>query len=458
MKVAVAGATGFVGKALIEELKSLHEVIALSRSAGKKKDSADRIEWRACDLFSLLDAERALTGADVAVYLVHSMRPSAHLTQGTFDDFDLIVADNFARAAKKAQVKQIIYLGGMKPYRDEKISKHLQSRGEVETVFRNSGVPATILRAAVILGSEGSSFHIMVRLVDRLPVMVAPSWTATKTQPVALQDIVNAIKYCIGNFETLNHTYDIGGPEAVSYKEMMLKIAEIRNLKRRIVSIPLLTPQISTLWVCLITGAPKSLVKPLIVGLRSTLLVAPERELKIPEYKFMSIEQALNEALKNYNAKKTPLAFQGIPSGPNIVRSVQRLSVPKGTTAHDVAQAYLRFLPLLPPKFIKVEIEGNWVNFCWRLPRASLLVLEYMPERSWSNRQLFYVRDGLLARKTNRGRLEFREILDGNTVLAAIHDFEPSLPWYFYRISQALIHLWVMKRFAKYLERPSPTI
>ncbi|MGZ3770724.1 MAG: NAD(P)H-binding protein, partial [Bdellovibrio sp.] len=408
------------------------------------------IEWRSCDLFSLLDAEKALQGVDVAIYLVHSMRPSAHLTQGTFEDFDLIVADNFARAAKNAQVKQIIYLGGMKP-QGQNISKHLQSRSEVETVFRKSGVTSTVLRAAVILGADGSSFHIMVRLVDRLPLMICPAWTSTLSQPVALRDIVAGIIYCIGNESTFGHTFDVGGPQAVSYKEMMLKIAEIKKLKRHVVGFPLLTPQLSTLWVCLITGAPRALVKPLVMGLLEPLLVNPENALNIPGYAFMNINSALTEALRNYDSQKSPLAFKSSPSAPKVVRSVQRLAVPPGTTAEKVAQAYLNFLTQLPPKFLKVKIDGNWITFCWRFPTVSLLTLEYTPGRSWPSRQLFYVRGGFLAKKNTRGRLEFREITGGNAVLAAVHDFAPTLPWYLYKFTQAILHVWIMKKFAKYL-------
>lgn len=451
MKVAVAGASGFVGKALISELVKDHSLVALSRSAKNSENS--NIEWRSCDLFSLLDAEKALEGIDVAIYLVHSMRPSAHLTQGTFDDFDLIVADNFVRAANKCGVKQIIYLGGMRPDQTENLSRHLRSRWEVEEVFRDSSTPSTVLRAPIILGAEGSSFHIMARIVERLPVMVTPAWTRTLSQPIALKDVVASIKFCVGNEDTFNHEYDLGGPEAVSYAQMMRKIAEVRGVKRRLFPFPLLSPQLSTLWVCLVTGAPKELVKPLIVSLKSPLLVRPERALTIPGHKYLNLHEAVTEALKGYDDKKSPLAFQGSPSGPHVVRSVQRLPLPNYITAEDVAHAYLKFLPTTQPFFLRVEVAGNWIYFAWRFPYVRLMILEYSPERSWVHRQLFYVRGGLLAQKTVRGRLEFREIIGGKAVIAAIHDFKPRLPWYIYRWSQALFHLWVMKQFGKYLSQ-----
>lgn len=452
VKVAVAGASGFVGKALLETLKSEHDVVAFSRSAKIPNDS--RIEWRSCDLFSMLDAEKALQGVDVAIYLVHSMRPSAHLTQGSFDDFDLIVADNFVRAAEKCQVKQIIYLGGMRPERADEMSDHLRSRWEVEEVFRKSSIPSTILRAAVILGAEGSSFHIMARLVQRLPMMVCPAWTRTKSQPIALKDIVFSLQHCVGKTETFNKVYDVAGPEVVSYSSMMATIARLLGLKRHLISVPFLTPQLSTLWVCLVTGAPWALVKPLIVGLKSELLQNPERALIIPDYKYLSVEEALRQALQNYDGHTAPLAFQGTPlSSSHVVRSVQRMSLPQGMSAQDVAQAYLKFLPQMQPGFLKVQVLDNWIYFCWRIPFVKLLILEYSAARSGKDRQLFYVRGGLLAKKTVRGRLEFREILGGDAVIAAIHDFEPRMPWYIYRWTQALFHLWVMKQFAGYLTK-----
>lgn len=452
MKVAIAGASGFVGKALIEELQGHHDIVALSRSA--KVSTTPGIEWRSCDLFSLLDAEKALQGCDVAVYLVHSMRPSAQLTQGSFEDFDLIVADNFVRAAEKCGVKRLLYLGGMYPEDSPTLSRHLKSRHEVEELFTASKIPATLLRAAVILGAEGSSFHMMVRLVQRLPVMVCPKWTHTRSQPIALRDVVRSLHHCIDASDTADHTYDLGGPDVVSYLDMMKMIARILGKKRALVPIPFLSPELSTLWVCLVTGAPRALVRPLVEGLRVPLTVRPGHALSIPGYSFTPIEQALQVALDRYEEHRQPLAFQKNPMGSYEVRSVQRLLIPEGLTAAQVAKAYMDFLPTMRPGFMKVEVSGRWVNFSWSFPYLRLLILEYSPERSWSHRQLFYVRGGLLAQKTVRGRLEFREILGGKAVIAAIHEFKPRMPWFLYRWTQALFHVWVMYKFGLYLKRP----
>ena len=177
-KVVVAGASGFIGRAVIKALQDRCDLIALSRSA---KDDEPGVEWRSCDLFSLLQCEKAVAGADYAIYLVHSMLPAA-LTQANFEDMDLILADNFARAASNAGIRQIVYLGGLVPQETEELSRHLASRLEVEQVLGARDVPLTSLRAALVIGAGGSSFRIMLRLVQRLPAMISPKWTLSKTQ------------------------------------------------------------------------------------------------------------------------------------------------------------------------------------------------------------------------------------------------------------------------------------
>ncbi|WP_413585584.1 NAD(P)H-binding protein [Bdellovibrio sp. HCB274] len=454
MKIAIAGASGFIGKALISSLKGAYSVVGLSRSHHTHAEEHSSCEWRNCDLFSLIDAEKALEGAEVAIYLVHSMRPSAHLSQGSFEDFDLIVADNFLRAAEKNKVRKIIYVGGLIPADSKNLSKHLQSRQEVESVFLKGSVPTTILRAALILGAEGSSFQIMTRLVQRLPVMLCPRWTSTPSQPVAVTDVLKSIRHCIETPETDGKIYDLGGPDVLSYGDMMLKVADILNLRRSLIRVPFLTPHLSALWVRLVTGAPKDLVNPLIESLRNPLLVREAHQLQIPGHTFMGIEESLREAIENYNSDKKPHAFKAPSAAKHEVRSVQRMPLPEGWTAKDVAEEYMKFLPVMRPGFMKVEVKDRWIYFSNAFPYIRLLVLEYSPERSWGHRELFYVRGGLFSKKSGRGRLEFREVLGGTACLAAIHDFRPRLPWYFYKVTQAYVHLWVMKQFARHLARP----
>ena len=196
LKVAIIGASGFVGSHLIDSLKDNEELdlVALSRSKPNSE-----VLHKPCDLFSLLDIEDGLEGADIAIYLVHSMAPSAHLDQGNFRDYDLIVVDNFLRACKKKNIKQIIYLGGITPKDDLKLSDHLDSRLEIEEFIKSSHIPVTVFRAGMIMGIGGSSFNIMLNLINRLPVLGLPRWTKTETQPVHIDFVVDCLKESIGN-------------------------------------------------------------------------------------------------------------------------------------------------------------------------------------------------------------------------------------------------------------------
>lgn len=453
-KIAVAGATGFVGSRLIKSLASKHHVIALTRGQ-KRVDTIENgvgIEWRTCDLFSMLETEVALIDVDYTVYLIHSMLPAAELTQGRFEDLDLLVADNFAKAAKICGVKHIVYVGGIIPP-TEKLSRHLRSREEVEKSLRATNIPLTVLRAAMILGSDSSSLAIMTKLIKRLPIMFCPKWANNRSNPVYIDDVVKSIEYVL--FEPKNRTYDLGGRELLSYKELMQKACKVLKIKRVIFTFPYITRGVSSFWVSLISGAPRNLVKPLIESLRHEMLVKEEFALKIPNHEYESITQAL---IKSYSEKesfrKRPRAFS-LPKEEfkeQLVRSVQRLTLPKGKNATDVGDLYFKWLPKKLAPFVQVKIIGNTCYFNFIFLKKSLLIIKRSERRSTDHRQLFYIKGGLLVKKTVRGRLEFRETCNGNELLTAIHDYEPALSWQIYKRTQALVHLYVMSAFNKYLK------
>jgi uncharacterized protein YbjT (DUF2867 family) len=273
-RVLVAGASGFIGKALIEQLLLNEglEIVALSRKERESKHP--RLKWKKCDLFSLKDVREAMEGCDSAYYLVHSMIPSASLSQGSFYDFDLLMADNFARAAKQFQIQQVIYLGGMIPKGIE-LSWHLRSRLEVEDTFRNWQVPLTTLRAGLIVGPNGSSFTILQKLVERLPLMVCPSWTLTQSQPVALKDIVRVLVKSLNRAETLNRIFDIGGPDIVTYQQLLFRTALMSGRHPKIINFNIIPLGLSRFWVSIITGTSKDLVYPLVLSLKYPMLAAP---------------------------------------------------------------------------------------------------------------------------------------------------------------------------------------
>lgn len=455
--VAIAGASGFVGRALSRRLIAEHRVIGLSRHPRAPAPDGPH-SWRACDLFSLLGLEESLEGVDVAVYLVHSMMPTARMTQGSFEDLDLILADNFGRACAKNGVRHIVYLGGLIPPGAD-LSPHLRSRLEVEHALGAHGVTVTSLRAGLVVGSGGSSFQMLVRLVERLPAMLTPRWTLTETQPIALADVVEMIAYCVGQPAEKSASYDIGGPDIVTYRSMLQDVA--RSLGRRplMAPAPLFSPRLSRLWVSLVTGTSSELVGPLVESLRHRM-VARDRSFQekagIPGIPWTD---ALAEALQGptEDRRVTALAKPSVPglahSVPSLVRSVQRLPRPPGQTALDVARGYLRWLPRLLWPLLRVRTDGDAVAFHGFWGGKPLLSLRLSPDRSSADRPIFYVTGGILASTEPRGRLEFRAAPDGHHIISALHDFQPRLPWILYKGTQALAHRFVMWRFGAHLHR-----
>jgi uncharacterized protein YbjT (DUF2867 family) len=377
------------------------------------------------------------------------MLPSASLSQGTFYDFDLILADNFARAAKQSEIKHIIYLGGMIPKTDQ-LSWHLKSRFEVEQTLTRSGLCVTTLRAGLIIGPGGSSFTILQRLIERLPVMICPSWTDTYSQPVDLEDIGKVFLRVLNDTKLQNKTYDIGGPETLTYQSLLKKASMLIKKKRHFLALEIIPMKISRIWVSLITGVPRDLVYPLVLSLKHEMIVSPH--LSYP-YAHLDLQTSLDESLKKALNTHQDAPLKGHTPIQRDVRSIQRLVLPKGKNAQWVAEEYFRWLPKFFFLGIKISIQDDQCTFHFLTPKIKLLILNLSRERSTPDRQLLYIIGGLLADIQERGRLEFREVLDRKYVMAAIHEFRPALPWYIYRWTQAVLHLIVMKAFNRHLKK-----
>ena len=445
-KLAVAGATGFIGRWFIETYKDKYDIIALSRKKVTPSPNSD-IEWRMVDLFSISSSVNALQGVDYALYLVHSMQPSTRLNQSNFEDTDLLLADNFSRAAESCNLKHIIYVGGILPKDDLNISKHLKSRFEVEQVLGSRKTPLTAIRAGIIIGPGGSSFKIVKKLVEKLPVMACPTWTKSKNQPVDLRFALKCIDQIMGNEKYFNFPIEIGGSQVITYMDL-LKLTAIEMGKRRwIFSVPFFSLGMSKLWVGVFSGSNSNFVSPLIESLRHDMTLKSKVILEnLPDY---NIKETIKRALdKSINIPVFPV---GVPQtkDKNTVRSVQRIANPGKKTAHWVAQSYPLWLSKIFSSIISAEKNNALLKF--KFLGICLLQLEYIESRSDNNRQLFYITGGFLTKRTNRGWLEFRSILDGEYIITAIHEFVPRLPWFVYKFTQAKAHLLVMKKFEKHL-------
>ena len=262
--IVIAGASGFIGRWFIERYHEKYKIIALSRAEMEPDADYNKAEWRQVELYSLSSTEAALKGADYALYLVHSMHPTTRLHQGTFEDTDLLLADNFGRAAKRNNIKQIVFMGGLLPNDEsiDELSRHLRSRWEVEQTLGNAGTPVTALRAGIIVGAGGSSFTMVRKLVERLPVLICPAWCQSATHPIELQDALRMIDYCFGNAETYDQHFDIGGADTTNYMEMIRTVARLMNKKRIVRPVKYFSPGFSKMWVALFTDTSRELVSP----------------------------------------------------------------------------------------------------------------------------------------------------------------------------------------------------
>jgi uncharacterized protein YbjT (DUF2867 family) len=268
----VTGATGFIGSALVRALCDRGErVIAASRRPRALERHGSAVEWRTCDLLRPETLPAALSGVQVAYYLVHSMGAGS----ADFVDRERRAAEAFSRAAANAGVQRIVYLGGPAPLTAP--SEHLQSRLAVGEILRAGSVPAVELRASMVIGNGSVSWQIVRDLAVRLPVMVLPRWLESRTRPIALDDVLAALMAAAEMPVPSSAWFDLPGPEIMSGRQILERIASLRGRRILIVEVPVLTPRLSALWLRLVTRADFSLARELVLGMSQDLLPKDDR-------------------------------------------------------------------------------------------------------------------------------------------------------------------------------------
>ncbi len=294
MRILLTGVTGYVGKRLLPVLiESGHEIIVCVREKSRltiHKNMLQKVQIIEIDFLKTPLPDIFPKDIDAAYYLIHSMTTSSE----RFDLLESEAALNFKTIIETTSAKQVIYLSGIS--NESKLSKHLQSRRKVEDILKSDKYALTVLRAGIIVGSGSASFEIIRDLVEKLPVIIAPKWVLTKAQPISIRDIISFLKGVLFHDECLNQVFDIGGPEILTYKDMMLQYARVRKLKRSLYTTSLISPKISSYWLFFITTVSYRLAISLVDSMKMEVVCNDNRLEKILGLNPITYEQAIKNA------------------------------------------------------------------------------------------------------------------------------------------------------------------
>lgn len=297
MKVLLTGSNGYIGKRLLPVLlEAGHQVICCVRDKKRFPSGGvyDHPGIRLLQIDFLKPPQQypEIADIDAAYYLIHSMSDRME----DFDKLEELSAKNFIAVIRQTSARQIIYLGGI--INQAKLSKHLASRANVDSILRSGGISVTTLKAGIIVGSGSSSFEIIRDLVEKLPVMVTPRWLNTKTQPIAVRNVLQYLSGVLGREETYNNSYDIGGPDILTYKQMLLQLAELRGLRRLIITLPVMTPRLSSYWLYFVTATSYKLAVNLVNSMKVEVVATPNNLKELLGIQPMTYREAIALAIQ----------------------------------------------------------------------------------------------------------------------------------------------------------------
>jgi len=297
MKILLTGATGYIGKRLLPVLiEQGHEVVCCVRDKNRFPSDGiykhPNVSLFEVDFLKDISISDSVKDVDAAYYLIHSMSSNVK----DFGSLEENSANNFIKLVKQTSIKQIIYLGGIT--NEEKLSKHLASRKNVEEILSKSGIPLTSIKAGIIVGSGSASFEIIRDLVEKLPMMITPKWLNTKHQPIAIRNILEYLTGVLLRPETFDKSYDVGGPDILSYKQMLLQLAEVRGLKRYIFTVPVMTPRLSSYWLYFVTSTSYMLATNLVNSMKIEVVAKGKELEKMLGIKPISYKEAVQLAFQ----------------------------------------------------------------------------------------------------------------------------------------------------------------
>ncbi|MEC7840003.1 MAG: SDR family oxidoreductase [Chlamydiota bacterium] len=406
MKIFLTGATGYIGSRLLIVLaKAGHEIIALTRSKRRifiPNEYNDQIEIIEGDLLSPETLIEIPEDIDAAYYLVHSMSSKST----GFSELESLSANNFVKALNKTKATQIIYLSGLS--RGNHDSEHMSSRHQVEKILANATASLTVLRAGIIVGSGSASFEIMRDLVEKLPIMIAPRWLYSKCQPIGVIDVLYYLSHSLGDQRTFNKTFEIGGPCEMTYKELLLALAEVRKLKRWIIPIPLLTPYLSSLWLFFVTSVDFTICRALINSLKVDAVCLDKTIDEILPHDCLDFKQTVSRAFEKIEQNevvsswKDAIVRSSLP--PNLTKYIE---VPHfGCLSKCYKRSYKSPKSEVLERLWRIGGQNGWYTMDWAWAM-----------RGWFDRAFGGV--GLTRGRTHPTRLRNGDVLDFWRVVVA---------------------------------------
>ncbi|MBC3540184.1 SDR family oxidoreductase [Rufibacter sediminis] len=368
MKILLTGTTGYIGQSLLPALlKEDHEVVCCVRDKNRfdaSKYASDRLQVIEVDFLDPASLAVIPEDIDAAYYLIHSMSAENE----DFERLERTTAFHFKERIQKTAAKQVIYLGGI--INDQKLSKHLRSRKVVEEILSSASFHLTTLRAGIILGSGSASFEIMRDLVEKLPLMIAPRWLNTKSQPIAIRNVIEYLKGVLGKEDFYGQSFDIGGPEVLTYKQMLLGFAKARGLSRTILTVPVMTPKLSSYWLYFVTSTSYTLASHLVQSMRVEVVCQPNQLRDSLGVTLLPYDTAIKLAFDRIQNEGVVASWKDAQSSNVLYGGISRLlTVPTFGCFVDKRQAQVQEVERSVHKIWSIGGQNGWyyANWLWKL-------------------------------------------------------------------------------------------
>ncbi len=368
MKILLTGVTGYIAQRLLPVLlENGHEVICCVRDKNRfnnKFDILSNVKVIEADFLKKETLLNIPNDIDVAFYLIHSMSTQI----GDFENMEEICATNFKNCIEKTNAKQVIYLSGISNAED--LSKHLSSRKNVESILSGSNFALTTLKAGIIVGSGSASFEIIRDLVEKLPIMITPRWLKTKCQPIAIRNVVEFLIGVIGRQDTYNQSYDIGGPDILTYKEMLMRFAKVRKLKRRIFIVPIMTPKLSSYWLYFVTSTSYALAQNLVNSMKIEVICKPNNLADLLGITYIDYDSSIRLAFDKISQNQVLSSWKDAQTSDIFSTGFTKfIEVPVNGCYKDIRTVQIENIELSTERIWAIGGKTGWYygNWMWKI-------------------------------------------------------------------------------------------